>query len=159
MAIGVHVPTLLQVQAAQLQARAGDMTGARTVLERADRNAAPDDSVALARIRNALAELARLDGRLDDALAWHHAAMELDTADAPDQFQAMLRMNYAQTLAATGQSEEAGRQHQLAVDLVLRTKDAPARATVLEAQAQWYEQGGDHGQAAALRARATELRG
>ncbi|MFC0432353.1 hypothetical protein [Kutzneria buriramensis] len=37
--------------------------------------------------------------------------VELDTNEAPDQFRALLRMNYAQTLAATGQTEEAGRQH------------------------------------------------
>ncbi len=159
LAMGIHVPTLLQVQSAQLQARTGDTAGARRVLEQAEQSAPADDPVSLARIRNALAELARLDGRLSEALSWHHGALAIDHANAPFQFQALLRANHALTLAALGQREEAGRQHELAVELVMRTKDAPARAAVLEAQADWFADGGDHEQAAMLRDRAAELRG
>ncbi|GAA3437431.1 BTAD domain-containing putative transcriptional regulator [Kutzneria kofuensis] len=159
LALGVHMPTLLQVQSAQLQARTGDIAGARRLLERAERSAPEDDPVSLTRIRNALAELARLGGRLDEALEWHQAALAVDHPDAPNQFLAHARTNYALTLAALGDREEAGRQHEIAVELAMRTKDAPARALVLEAQADWYESGGDQEQAAALRARAAELRG
>jgi len=159
LGIGVHVPTLLQVQSAQLQARTGDTAGARRLLERVEQSTPADDPVSLTRIRNALAELARLDGRLQEALSWHRSALATDHADAPTQFQALLRMNYALTLTALGQREEAGRQHEIAVELAMQTKDAPARAMVLEAQAAWFEEGGDDGQAAALRTRAAELRG
>ncbi|MFI9382242.1 BTAD domain-containing putative transcriptional regulator [Kutzneria sp. NPDC052558] len=159
LGMGVHVPTLLQVQSAQLQARTGDTAGARRLLERAEQSTPADDPVSLTRIRNALAELARLEGRLPEALSWHRAALAIDHANAPDQFLALLRMNYALTLTALGDREEAGRQHELAVELAMRTKDAPARAVVLEAQAAWFEEGGEPEQAAALRARAAELRG
>ena len=159
LAIGAPVPTLLHVQSAQLQARTGDIEGARRVLERAERSAPEDDPVSLSRIRNALAELARLDGNLPEALSWHRSALVVDQAAAPTQFLALLRMNYALTLTALGQREDAGRQHEIAVELAMRTKDAPARAVVLEAQADWFADGGDEAKAAALRAKAAELRG
>jgi predicted ATPase/DNA-binding SARP family transcriptional activator len=159
LSIGAHVPTLLHVQSAQLQARTGDIAGARQVLERAERNTPADDSVSVARIRNALAELARLDGQLPQAVAWHRSALDVDHAAAPSQFLALLRMNYALTLTAMGERAEAGRQHEIAVEFAMRTKDAPARAVILEAQAAWFEEGGEPAKAAELRARAAELRG
>jgi predicted ATPase/DNA-binding SARP family transcriptional activator len=159
LTLGVHVPPLLQVQSAQLHARTGDIDGARRLLERAERTTPEDDPVSLTRIRNGLAELARLDGKLQEAVSWHRAALSVDNSAAPTQFQALVRMNYAQTLTALGEREEAGRQHEIAVELAMQTKDAPARALVLEAQAAWHEQGGDHDQAKALRSRAAELRG
>ena len=159
LTIGVHVPALLQVQSAQLQARTGDIEGARRLLERTEQSTPADDPVSLARIRNALAELSRLGGRLQEALAWHRSALAIDHSEAPTQFQALLRMNYALTLTALGERAEAGRQHEIAVELAMRTKDAPARAMVLEAQAAWHETGGDHDQATALRTKAAELRG
>jgi predicted ATPase/DNA-binding SARP family transcriptional activator len=159
LAIGAHVPTLLHVQSAQLQARIGDIEGARRVLERAEHSAPADDPVSLARIRNALAELARLDGQLPQAITWHLAAIDGDHAAAPAQFLALLRMNYALTLTAMGEREEAGRQHEIAVEFVMQTKDAPARAVILEAQAAWFEEGGDGKKAAELRGRAADLRG
>ncbi|HEY0496915.1 MAG TPA: BTAD domain-containing putative transcriptional regulator [Kutzneria sp.] len=159
LSIGAHVPTLLHVQSAQLQARTGDIAGARQVLERAERNTPADDSVSVARIRNALAELARLDGQLPQAVAWHRSALDVDHDAAPSQFLALLRMNYALTLTAMGERAEAGRQHEIAVEFAMRTKDAPARAVILEAQAAWFEEGGEPAKAAELRARAAELRG
>jgi hypothetical protein len=72
---------------------------------------------------------------------------------------ALLRMNYALTLTAMGERAEAGRQHEIAVEFAMRTKDAPARAVILEAQAAWFEEGGEPAKAAELRARAAELRG
>ena len=159
LAIGAPVPTLLHVQSAQLQARTGDIEGARRVLERAERSAPEDDPVSLSRIRNALAELARLDGNLPEALSWHRSALVVDQAAAPTQFLALLRMNYALTLTALGQREDAGRQHEIAVELAMRTKDAPARAVVLEAQADWFADGGETAKAVELRAKAGQLRG
>ncbi|HTI23561.1 MAG TPA: BTAD domain-containing putative transcriptional regulator [Kutzneria sp.] len=159
LSIGAHVPTLLHVQSAQLQARTGDIDGARQVLERAERSTPADDPVSLSRIRNALAELARLDGQLSQALTWHRLALAVDSPAAPMQFLALLRMNYALTLTALGHREDAGHQHSLAVELVMQTRDAPARAVILEAQAAWFEEGGEREKAAELRARAAELRG
>jgi predicted ATPase/DNA-binding SARP family transcriptional activator len=159
LALGIRVPAMLQVHSALLQARTGDVDGARRVLERAEQRTPEDDPVSLTRIRNALAELARLDGKLAEAVAWHRSALAVEISDAPNQFLALARTNYALTLAALGDQAEAGRQHEIAVELVMRTKDAPARAVVLRAQADWFEQGGDRDRAAALRARAAELLG
>ncbi|MEV6611049.1 BTAD domain-containing putative transcriptional regulator [Kutzneria sp. NPDC051319] len=159
LSLGVHVPTLLHVQSAQLQARTGDIAGARLLLERAERSTPKDDPVSLARVHNALAELERLDGNLPKAVAWHRTALAADVTGAPAQFLALLRMNYALTLTALGERTEAGRQHEMAVELAMQTKDAPARAVVLEAQAAWFDSGGDQDRAAALRAKAAALRG
>ncbi|MFD7660896.1 ATP-binding protein, partial [Actinosynnema sp. NPDC059797] len=154
------VPVIMLVQSAGLWARTGDLDRARLDLERAERAATRDDDpLALARVRNGLAELARLGGDTATALEQHRGALALDPSSATTQFRAMAHSNYAKTLTAIGEVDLAGEHHGIAVDLALRSHDGPVLAFVLEDQAAWCAARGDRAAAVALLERAGRVRG
>ncbi|QFZ20212.1 BTAD domain-containing putative transcriptional regulator [Saccharothrix syringae] len=154
------VPAVMLVQAARLHARAGDLDHARRELERAERDAVHDDDpLALARLHNGLAEIARLSGDTATALRWHHKAMAVDPALATTQFLAGMHGNYARTLTELGDLDLAGHHHERAVELARRSQDGPAHAAVLEGQAEWHVARGDRAAALDLLDQARRLRG
>ncbi|MFC6087999.1 hypothetical protein [Saccharothrix lopnurensis] len=154
------VPVLVLVQSAALWARTGDLDRARLDLERAERAAArEDDPPALARVRNGLAELARLNGDTATALEQHRGALALDPAAATTQFRAVVHSNYAKTPAEVGEPDLAGEHHRLAVEPARRSHDGPAPASVPEDQAAWCAARGDRAAAVALLERAGRVRG
>ncbi|MGM1058306.1 BTAD domain-containing putative transcriptional regulator [Saccharothrix sp. Mg75] len=158
-----HVPAasaIMRAQTAQLRARTGDLDGARAVLERAEREAVRDDDpLALARVHNGLAEVARLAGDTATALRRHHLALAVDPAAASPQFLAMAHDNHARTLTALGDLDAAGEQHALAVEHAHRAPDGPVRATALEGRAAWCAATGDQEGALALLDLARRARG
>ncbi|AHH95443.1 BTAD domain-containing putative transcriptional regulator [Kutzneria albida] len=156
----IPVPTMLLVQSANLRARAGDLAGARADLDRAEAGALRErDMLAVCRIRNAQAGLARQRGDLDEALSWHRATMKLSTEDMPMQFRALLHSNCGRTRTARGEFAAARELHEQAWRLADSTQDGPARASVLEGYAEWCAASGDTERAALLLGAAYAVRG
>jgi predicted ATPase/DNA-binding winged helix-turn-helix (wHTH) protein len=163
------VPMMLVIRSAELHTKAGDFAAATAELalarQAADRT---DDPVILARTLHALAELARYQGDLDEAVRLHCASVELvsDLAQrltpadglAP-QFIARAHSSLARVLGLRGDHTEARELHGRAIALLADTIDAPVRAGVLECAAQWCVTQGHAEAAAVLIGAAQALRG
>ena len=112
------------------------------------------DPVALARVRHADGEVARLAGDLDAAVAAFTEARSLiqDRPDAPTPFAALVHASLARV---TGSSE----LHEQAVTLARQSRDPAVQGAVLEGYAEWHAREGDVERAATLLGEAQALRG
>jgi predicted ATPase/DNA-binding SARP family transcriptional activator len=163
------VPLMTLIHSGELHTLAGDYATATAELAEAAATAERlGDPVAAARVLHARAELARHQGDIAEAVRLHQATVRLSTElterRAPaeglsPQFVARAHSRLGRVLALSGDQAGAREVHGRAIALLATTIDAPVRAGVLEAAAEWCVEAGHAEAAAVLIGAATALRG
>jgi predicted ATPase/DNA-binding SARP family transcriptional activator len=152
----------LVIRMAAERARAGDMEQARELLAAGDRIAhevgAEDQKLF---VRHLLAEIARWQGRLDEARERLDAVLaDLERSGSPiDQRHAMMLVSKAELELAAGDVDGAHRWYRRALSRALESRDRPVIARVVELLADIALAEGDAERATALLGTAELLRG
>lgn len=163
------VPLMTLIHSGELHTFAGDYPAATAELAEAAATAQRlGDPVAAVRVLHARGELARHQGDIAGAVRLHKAtvlrATELAGRRTPadglsPQFVARAHSSLGRVLALSGDLTGARDLHGRAIELLATMIDAPVRAGILEAAAQWCVEAGHAEAAAVLLGAASALRG
>jgi predicted ATPase/DNA-binding winged helix-turn-helix (wHTH) protein len=163
------VPLMSLIHSGELHTNAGDYPAATAELAEAAATAERlGDPVAAARVLHARGELARRQGDIAEAVRLHRATVRLSTELAArrtpaeglsSQFVARAHSSLGRVLSLSGDQTGARDLHGRAIELLATMVDAPVRAGILEAAAEWCIGQGHAEAAAVLVGAATALRG
>ncbi|HEY4458315.1 MAG TPA: hypothetical protein VGN81_28635, partial [Pseudonocardiaceae bacterium] len=163
------VPLMTLIHSGELHTNAGDYaTAAAELAEAAATAERLGDPVAAVRVLHARGELARHQGDLAEAVRLHETTVRLSTELAARsttaeglsaQFVARAHSSLGRVLALSGNQTGARDLHGRAIELLATMADAPVRAGILEAAAEWCIGQGHAEAAAVLVGAATALRG
>ncbi|MCX2947708.1 BTAD domain-containing putative transcriptional regulator [Lentzea sp. NEAU-D7] len=152
----VLVPMSVLVQTARLKIRIGDLAGAGEDLATVP---APAFALDRGRIEQAHAEIAFFSGDFEEAVALYRRALDATAGSRASQFRATVHAGLGLALTRLGRLREAGEEHRRALGTVEESADGPARASVLEAYADWLLAQGDPAGAGNALDEAGRLRG